>query len=80
MGEGLTITLSMKYAKHAPNSYKVQLKYGRLRLEDLNNACDATRGSDPEKTMHPWPEMSTRDLLKCQNEMMSELTRRDPLK
>ena len=53
MGEGLTTALSMKYARHAPSSYKVHLKYGRLTLQDVRQACDATRGSSSQKTKVP---------------------------
>ena len=55
MGEGLTTALSMKYARHAPSSYKVHLKYGRLALQDVRQACDATRGPSSQKTKsHGW--------------------------
>ena len=80
MGEGLTTALSMKYARHAPNSYKVHLRYGRLTLDDLKQACDATRASNPKKTKRQWAEMSTTDLLQCQKEITAELARRDALK
>ena len=80
MGEGLTAALSMKYARHAPSSYKVHLKYGRLTLQDLQQACDATRGSSSRKTKFPWADMSGKDLLRCQKEILSEITRREALK
>ena len=64
MGEGLTTALSMKYARHAPSSYKVHLKYGRLTLEDMKQACDATRASNSKRTKRPWADMSTKDLLR----------------
>ena len=80
MGEGLTTALSMKYARHAPSSYKVHLKYGRLTLQDVKQACDATRGSSAKKTKFPWGEMSNKDLLQCQKEILQELTRRNALK
>lgn len=80
MGEGLTTALSMKYARHAPSSYKVHLKYGRLTLQDVRQACDATRGSSSQKTKFPWVDMSSRDLLRCQKEILREITRRDALK
>ena len=54
MGEGLTTALSMKYARHAPSSYKVHLKYSRLTLQDVRQACDAARGSSSQKTKFPW--------------------------
>ena len=80
MGEGLTTALSMKYARHAPTSYKVHLKYGRLTLQDVQQACDATRGSSSKKRKFPWGDMSSKELLRCQKEILSELTRRDALK
>lgn len=81
MGEGLTTALSMKYARHAPGSYKVHLKYGRLTLQDTKQACDATRGSSStKKTKFPWANMSSKDLLQCQKEILKELARRDALK
>ena len=81
MGEGLTTALSMKYARHAPSSYKVHLKYGRLTLQDVKQACDATRGSSAnKKTMFPWGNMSSKDLLQCQKEILQETMHRDALK
>ena len=80
MGEGLTTALSMKYARHAPTSYKVHLRYGRLTLADLKQALDATRASNPKTTKRQWGEMSNTDLLQCQKEITRELTRRDALK
>ena len=80
MGEGLTTALSMTYARHAPSSYKVHLKYGRLTLKDMKQACDATRASNPKRTKRPWADMSTKDLLRSQKEITEELTRRDALK
>jgi len=80
MREGLTTALSMKYARHAPSSFKVHLKYGRLTLQDVKQACDATRGSTSKKTKYPWADMSNKDLLQCHKEILTELTRRDALK
>ncbi len=80
MGEGLTTALSMKYARHAPGSHKIHLRYGHLRLHDVKQACDATRGSNPRLAKRPWATMSTRDLLKTQWQITEELGRRDALK
>ena len=80
MGEGLTTTLIMKYARHAPTSYKVHLRYGRLTLADLKQALDATRASNPKTTKRQWDDMSNTDLLQCQKEITRELARRDALK
>ena len=80
MGEGLTTALSMKYARHAPGSFKVHLKYGRLTLQDVKQVCDATRGSSTKKTILPWVDMSSKDLLRCQQEILKEIMRRAALK
>ena len=80
MGEGLTTALSMKYARHAPNSFKVHLRYGRLVLQDIQTACDATRNSNPRTTKRSWATMSVKDLLRCQKEITAELARRACLK
>ena len=63
MGEGLTTALSMKYARHAPGSFKVHLKYVRLTLQDVKQVCDAARGSSMKKTLLQWAGMSSKDLL-----------------
>ena len=80
MGEGLTTALSMKYARHAPGSFKVHLKYGRLTLQDVKQVCDAARGSSTKKTILPWVDMSSKDLLRCQQEILKEIMRRAALK
>ena len=77
MGEGLTTALSMKYARHAPSSYKVHLGYGRLTLKDIKKACDATEGSAPPSSSHgKWAKMSTAGLLAVQRDVGEELQRR----
>ena len=80
MGEGLTTALSMKYARHAPNSFKVHLRYGQLVLQDLKTACDATRNSNPRTAKRSWATMSEKDLLRYQKEIAQELGRRACLK
>lgn len=70
MGEGMATALSMKYARHAPDSYKVHLKYGRLSLDDVKAACDALQGSR-KKT--EWSAMSTTALLAAQKAITKEL-------
>ena len=77
MGEGLTTALSMKFARHSASSYKVHLKYGRLTLVDVKAACDSTRASNPKRTKYPWADMNTKDLLECQKQITTELTRRN---
>ena len=75
MGECLTTALSMKYARHAPSSYNIHLKYGRLALQDVRQACAATRGSSSQKTQFPCVYMSSKDVLRCQTEILSKITR-----
>jgi integrase len=70
MGEGLVTALSMKYARHAPGSFKVHLRYGRLTLDDVKTACDALRGS---RKRTQWSEMSTGGLLAAQRAIAKEL-------
>ena len=70
MGEGMVTALSMKYARHAPGSYKVHLKYGRLSLEDVKAACDVLKGSR-QKTV--WSTMTTPALLAAQKGITKEL-------
>ena len=79
MGDGLTTALIMKYARHAPTSYKVHLRYGRQTLADLKQALAATRASNPKTTKCQWCQMSNADLLQCQKEITRELARRDAL-
>ena len=76
MGEGMTTAMSMKYARHAPNSAKVHLKYGRLTLADVKAACDGLRTSSDSKGTQ-WQKMSTRALLLAQKEITAELTKRN---
>ena len=70
MGEGMTTALSMKYARHAPESFKVHLKYGRLSLDDVQAACDALQGS---RKKIKWSAMSTPSLLAAQKAIAHEL-------
>ena len=80
MGEGLCTSLTMKYNRHAPSSYKVHLNYGRLVLHDVKVACDSTRNSNHKRTQRTWSTMSSTEFLKCQKEITAELARRDHLK
>jgi hypothetical protein len=73
MGEGLVTALSMKYARHAPGSYKVHLKYGRLTLDDVKTACDSLQGS---RKRTQWSGMTTKDLLAAQKAIGRELETR----
>ena len=72
MGEGMTTAMSMKYARHAPGSIKVHLKYGRLTLKDVKDACDSIGNPDGNK----WSAMSTKQLLKIQGQINSVLKQR----
>ena len=72
MGEGLTTALSMKYARHAPESHKVHLKYGRLTLVDVKEACDRLPGSSVGKATK-WSKMTVPQLLAAQKGITAEL-------
>jgi integrase len=71
MGEGLVTAMSMKYARHAPGSFKVHLGYSRLTLADVKSACDKLQSSR-KKTK--WTNWTTGDLLAAQKEINGELT------
>lgn len=73
MGEGMVTAMSMKYARHAPGSYKVHLGYSRLTLDDVRNACDKLESS---RKRTRWSTWSTKDLLKAQGEITKELRAR----
>jgi hypothetical protein len=73
MGEGLVTAMSMKYARHAPGSFKVHLGYSRLTLADVKVACDKLCSSR-KKTK--WSDWATKDLLTAQKEIIRELTAR----
>lgn len=73
MGEGMTTALSMKYARHSPDSFKVHLKYGRLTLEDVKQACDVLSQS---RKRGRWSTWATKDLLRAQKEITMELEQR----
>ena len=72
-GEGMTTAMSMKYARHAPDSDKVHLKYGRLDLEDVKAACDSTQSSRPTAR---WTLITTKELLAAQRAITRELALR----
>jgi hypothetical protein len=74
MGEGLTTSMSMKYARHAPGSVKVHLRYGRLTLKDVKSACDNLATQSPGGS--GWASMTTKQLLKCQGEINGVLKQR----
>lgn len=74
MGEGMTTAMSMKYARHAPGSIKVHLRYGRLTLKDVKEACDNVGFESPAGKK--WSAMNTKQLLKIQGESNSVLRQR----
>ena len=74
MGEGMTTAMSMRFARHAPSSVSVHLAYGRLTLQDLKNACDELEPAKKKKSR--WSKLSTKELLRMQKEVASELARR----
>ena len=76
MGEGMPIALSMKYARHAPGSYRIHLKCCRHTLADVKKACDTSPSAMPKIQKRHWATMSTSQLLRCQKEITTELTRR----
>ena len=80
MGEGMTVALSMKYARHAPGSQKVHLRYGQLSLADVQAACDSLPSSQTQKKKNQWAAMSMTQLLVAQREINAELTRRSQRK
>lgn len=73
MGEGMVTAMSMKYARHAPGSFKVHLGYSRLSLGDVKKACDKL---DSSRKKTRWTTWTTKDLLKAQRDIASELSAR----
>jgi integrase len=71
MGEGMCTAMSMKYARHAPESFKVHLKYGRLTLDDVKAACDALESSR-KKTK--WTALTTKELIQAKADIEKELS------
>ena len=76
MGEGMPIALSMKYARHAAGSYRIHLKYCRHTLADVKKACDTSPSAMPRIQKRNWATMNTSQLLRCQREITTELSRR----
>ena len=70
MGEGMVTAMSMRYARHAPGSYKVHLGYSRLSLTDVQRACDKLTSS---RKRTRWSDWTTKDLLEAQKEINREL-------
>ena len=70
MGEAMVTAMSMRYARHAPGSYKVHLGYSRLSLTDVQRACDKLTSS---RKRTRWSDWSTKDLLEAQKEINREL-------
>ena len=59
--------------RHAPGSVKVHLKYGRLTLKDVKDACDALDGT-PLKSN--WAQVSSQQLKAASKKINAELERR----
>lgn len=74
MGEGMVTAMSMRYARHAPGSYKVHMGYSRLTLTDVQKACDKLSSS---RKRTRWTDWSTKELLKAQKEINAELSKRN---
>ena len=70
MGEGMCTAMSMKYARHSADSFKVHLKYGRLTLDDVKAACDVLPNS---RKRTKWSQLSTKELLVAQKDISKEL-------
>lgn len=75
MGEGMSTSLSMKYARHAPGSVKVHLKYGRLTLSDVQQACDALEAQRDLKEPR-WNSMPLKQLKRWHHEIAVEMKKR----
>lgn len=58
--------------RHAPGSVKVHLKYGRLTLKDVKDACDALDGT-PLKSN--WAQVSSQQLKAASKKINAELER-----
>ena len=72
---GNITAMSMKYARHAPGSVKVHLRYGCLTLRYVKAACDnVATGTPGGKT---WAIMTTMQLLTCQAEIHAVLNQRN---
>jgi len=73
MGQGVSIAMSMKYARHAKDSYRVHISYGRLTLDDVKVEMD--RKATPTKTAK-WHKYTTKALLEMQASIAKELAKR----
>lgn len=73
MGQGVSTAMSMKYARHAKDSYRVHIAYGRLTLDDVKVEMD--RKATPTKKTK-WHQYSTKTLLEMQASIAKELAKR----
>ena len=76
MGEGMVTAMSMKYARHAPGSFKVHLGYSRLTLSDVKDACDKLSSLRKRKVVSKWSSYTTKQLLALQKDINAELRAR----
>ena len=76
MGEGMVTAMSMKYARHAPGSFKVHLGYSRLTLSDVKDACDKLSSLRKRKVGSKWSSYTTKQLLALQKDINAELRAR----
>ena len=63
----------MKYARHAKDSYRDHIAYGRLTLDDVKVEMD--RKATPTKNTK-WHQYSTKTLLEMQASIAKELAKR----
>ena len=77
MGEGVSMAMSMKYARHATGSVRVHLAYGRLTLKDVKAACDSLPTSRTRGKPTQWSKMTMGELLRAQKSIMKEIERRN---
>ncbi|CAJ1381067.1 unnamed protein product [Effrenium voratum] len=73
MGEGLSTAMSMKFARHAPGSVKVHLRYGQLTLKDVKRAVDEI--DIPNKPSN-WSKLPTKKLKAARADIDRELKKR----
>ena len=69
MGAGLSLPITMKWARHAPGSVKVHLRYGQLTHSDVKNAIAHVDRKD-------FPDIAdakTKDLEKMLRDIKKEL-------
>ena len=76
MGEGMVTAMSMKYARHAPGSFKVHVGYSRITLSDVKDACDKLSSLRKRKVGSKGSSYTTKQLLALQKDINAELRAR----